>query len=48
MADWRRWQLLRRFDFTIVDPVHPMNTFNYGVSIQSVLFMRIWKRETSL
>ncbi|EQL34913.1 hypothetical protein, variant [Blastomyces dermatitidis ATCC 26199] len=27
-------ELLRRFDFAILNPAHPMDTFNYGVSVQ--------------
>ncbi|KAK2767798.1 hypothetical protein FQN54_003957 [Arachnomyces sp. PD_36] len=37
-------ELLRRFDFTIANPAHPMKSFNYGVSMQSDLFMRISRR----
>ncbi|KKZ65566.1 hypothetical protein EMCG_08591 [[Emmonsia] crescens] len=37
-------ELLRRFDFAILNPAHPMETFNYGVSMQSELYMKISRR----
>ncbi|KLJ09236.1 hypothetical protein EMPG_15344 [Blastomyces silverae] len=37
-------ELLRRFDFAILNPAHPMDTFNYGVSMQKRLYMKISRR----
>ncbi|EEH40562.2 benzoate 4-monooxygenase cytochrome P450 [Paracoccidioides lutzii Pb01] len=37
-------ELLRRFDFAVLNPAHPMETFGYGVSMQSGLYMRISRR----
>ncbi|OJD17754.1 hypothetical protein AJ78_02163 [Emergomyces pasteurianus Ep9510] len=37
-------ELFRRFDFAILNPAHPMETFNYGVSMQYGLYMRISRR----
>ena len=41
-------QLLRRFDFTVINPSHPMDSFKYGVSMQSNLLMRISQRDQVL
>ncbi|KIW34406.1 uncharacterized protein PV07_01184 [Cladophialophora immunda] len=39
-------ELLRRFDFTVVNPAHPMDTFDYGVMTQSNLMMKITRRKS--
>ncbi|RVX72887.1 hypothetical protein B0A52_03240 [Exophiala mesophila] len=41
-------ELLRRFDFTVINPSHPMDSFKYGVSMQSNLLMRISQRDQVL
>ncbi|EXJ63632.1 uncharacterized protein A1O5_11393 [Cladophialophora psammophila CBS 110553] len=38
-------ELLRRFDFTVVNPAHPMDTFDYCVMTQFNLMLRITKRK---
>jgi len=38
-------QLLRRFDFTLVDPTHPWNSYNAAVFIQSDMNVMVTKRE---
>ncbi|KAE9370024.1 pisatin demethylase [Stipitochalara longipes BDJ] len=37
-------QLLRNFDFAVVDPTQPWKTFNVGLHIQSDMWMRVTKR----
>jgi len=37
-------QLLRNFDFTVVDPMQPWKTHNVGLHIQSDMWMRITER----
>ncbi|KAK2751927.1 hypothetical protein FQN55_008669 [Onygenales sp. PD_40] len=37
-------ELLRRFDFTVVDPVRPVEEFNYGLAMHSGMFMKISRR----
>ncbi|KAJ9612576.1 hypothetical protein H2200_004173 [Cladophialophora chaetospira] len=39
-------ELLRRFDFTVLNPAHPMDTFDYGVMMQSNLMMKISRRKS--
>jgi hypothetical protein len=37
-------QLLRNFDFAIVDPSQPWKTSNVGLFLQSDMWMRVTKR----
>lgn len=41
-------ELLRNFEFTVVDPVTPWKCFNAGLFLQSDLWMRVTKRVPSL
>jgi cytochrome P450 len=38
-------QLLRRYDFTIVNPAQPLKTYNSGLFMQSDLFVRVTRVE---
>lgn len=37
-------QLLRRFDFSLVDPTTPVKTYSAGIHIQSDLMVRVVRR----
>ncbi|EXJ92137.1 hypothetical protein A1O3_00687 [Capronia epimyces CBS 606.96] len=41
-------QLLRNFEFSIVDPTKPWNSFNAGVFIVSDMWMRVTKRDPKI
>lgn len=46
-GDWSS-QLLRNFEFTIVNPQHPWNSFNAGVFIVNDMWMRVTRREAKI
>lgn len=37
-------QLLRRFDFSLVDPTMPVKSYSAGIHIQSDLMVRVVRR----
>jgi hypothetical protein len=39
-------QLLRRFDFGLVDPVNPIRTKCHQIHIQDRMLVRVWKADT--
>lgn len=41
-------QLLRKFEFTVVNPQKPWNSFSAGVFIVSDMWMRVTKREPAI
>ena len=40
-------QLLRKFEFTLVDPVKPWKSFNSGIFIVSDMWIRVTPRESA-
>jgi hypothetical protein len=40
-------QLLRRFDFGLVDPVNPIRTKCHQIHIQDRMLVRVWKADTA-
>ena len=47
-ADILNPQLLRRFDMSIIDPVKPWDPFNFGIFVQSIMWLRASKRSQIL
>lgn len=44
----RKLQLLRRFDFAIVNPMRPLKTVNFGLSLHSEFWLTATRREPLL
>lgn len=45
LGSWSMMQLLRRFDFSLIDPTNPWRSVNVGLFLQSEMWVRVARRE---